>query len=111
VDGMASTIYQRFRRDVGLAADDIAGLPDEDIDDLLEEAGESYTAAAAKAAYARVLYLQGKLAAASEEVDYVENESEEDASDRFEHYLKLLTRWEKKLDDVAGVNVAIFEVY
>lgn len=108
---MASTVYQRFRRDVGLDADDTTTLPDSDIDDLIAEAGETYTAAAAKAAYARVLYLQGKLATSSEEVDYTQNESQERAGQKFEHYRRLLKFWEEQLAAVGGGKHAIFEVY
>lgn len=107
---MASSIYQRFRRDVGLDPDDTTTLPNAEIDDLLAEAGETYTGVAATA-YGRVLYLRGKLASASEEVDYTQNESQEKASQKFAHWERLLAFWEKQLAAAGGGLPALFEVY
>lgn len=98
---MSTTTYQRFRRDVGLDPDDTTTLPDTDIDDLIEEAGELYTGAAATA-YGRVLYLRGKLAGASSEVDYRQNESQESASQRYGNLEKLLAFWEARVDETAA---------
>lgn len=105
-----TTVYQRFRRDMGLAEDDTASLSDPAIDALLEEAGETYTGTATISAYARVLYLRGKLSSASSEVDYTQNESQEKASQRFDHWRDLLAFWEGRLV-VAGPGVGAASVF
>lgn len=101
---MTTTVYQRFRRDVlgPDSADDDTTLPDDAIDDLLDEAEETYSVAKAQAAYGRVLYLRGRLAALAEETDYRIAETQESAGDAYEQVEKLLARWEGIL---AAVNV------
>lgn len=107
---MATTAIQRLRRDVGLALDDTASLSNADAQDLLDEAAEVYSGAAADA-YARILYLRGKLASSSEEVDYTQNESRESAGQKFGHLERLLQFWESELANAGGVGAAIFKVY
>lgn len=108
---MTTTAYQRFRRDVGLDEDDTASLSDPAIDNLIEEAGELYSGAAANS-YGRVLYLRGRLASASTEVSYRQNESQESASDRFDHWRALLEYWEARTDQAAaGAGIGAAAVF
>lgn len=110
---MTTTAYQRFRRDVlgPDDADDTATVSDAAIDDLIEEAGDTYTGAAATA-YSRVLYLRGKLAEMSDEVNYTQNETREEAEARFRHYQELLAYWETRTDqDAAGAGIGAATVF
>jgi hypothetical protein len=90
---MAYTVNQRFRMDVGFAPDDTLSLPDEQIEDAYERAGSLYTAAATVDAAARVIVLEQLYAAAVTSTDYTQNNSTEKASQLFDHYGKLLDKW------------------
>ena len=97
---MATTDAQkaRLRRDTGTNA---TSLPDDDIDDIFDEAAETYTDATTAAAYTRVLVLQGILADSAKLVNYRQNESQENMSDVFKHVQALLNVWEEKTDEAA----------
>lgn len=84
----------RLRRDTGT---DETSLPDEDIPDLYAEAGESYANELAQEAYVRVLVLRGLLASSAPLTDYTQNNSQESASDVFDHTQELLSYWEQQL--------------
>ena len=104
-----STATQRLQRDVGATE---AELSTAAAQAYLEEAAETYTAGSAAAlAYARVLVLQTFLASAADEVDYVENESQEKASQKFAQWKSLLAYWQKQVAAGGGVLPALFEVY
>lgn len=97
---MATTDAQkaRLRRDTGTNA---TSLPDDDIDDIFDEAAETYSDGATAAAYTRVLVLQGILADSAKLVNYRQNESQENMSDVFKHVQALLNVWEEKTDEAA----------
>ena len=98
---------QRLRMDAGLAATDTTSLPDETIDAIFVEAGESYTDAASLVAATRVITLRRLRAQAASAVDYTQNNSTEKASQRFAHLTTLLGEWQAKLDEaVAGTRSA-----
>jgi hypothetical protein len=104
-----STATQRLQRDVGATEET---LPTVTAQAYLDEAAESYAAGSTAAlAYARVLALQGFLASAADEVDYVQNESQEKASQKFENWRRLLLYWQGQVTASGGVSPAIFEVY
>lgn len=84
----------RLRADIGANE---TSLPTTEADDIFSQAGESYTAAAAIEAYARVIAIQRLLASSAKLATYRQNQSSENASDVFDHLDKLLTRWEKNL--------------
>lgn len=99
------TERQRLRLDLGLAADDTTSLPDATIDDIFDEAGESYTDASSLLAATRIITLRRLRAAAASAVDYTQNNSTEKASQRFAHLTTLLAEWQAKLDEaVAGAR-------
>lgn len=101
---MATTLeQQRFRLDLGFGADDTTSLPNATIDALFVEAGESYTDAASILASTRVLYIGRLLIQAAAEVDYTQNNTQEKASQRYDHLRLELARWQKKLDDAIAV--------
>lgn len=105
---MATTAADRLRRDIGASA---AALSDEDVANLLAEAGETYSDAATAATYARVLALQGILANSAKLTSYKQNESTENLSDIFKHLKELLKLWEDKVTDAvaaAGSGAARF---
>lgn len=97
---MATTDAQkaRLRRDTGTNS---TSLPDEDIDDIFDEAAEIYTDTATIAAYTRVLVIQGLLADSAKLATYRQNESQENLSDVFKHLQQLLTHWQQETDDAA----------
>lgn len=86
----------RLRRDTGT---DETSLPDSDVQDVFDEAGESYTDAATIAAYTRVLTIQGLLSSSAKLATYRQNESTENLSDIFKHLKDLLKVWEDKTTD------------
>ena len=90
---MPYTQYQRLRVDVGFAPDDTLSLPDEQIDDAYERANLLYTATTSVEAAARVIVLEQLYAAAVTSTDYTQNNSTEKASQLFDHYGKLLDKW------------------
>ncbi len=104
-----SIATERLQRDVGATE---ATLSTDAAQAYLDEAAESYTAGSTAAlAYARVLALQAFLAAAAEEVDYVQNESQEKASQKFAQWKSLLAYWQKQVTAGGGTPAALFEVY
>lgn len=77
----------RLRADLGLAID-------ADVDDLFEEAEESYTAGSSLAyKSARLIGIDRLLIQAAKEVDYQQNESQEKASQRFAQLKALRALW------------------
>lgn len=86
--------YARVRRDVGADED---SLPDEQIDEVWAEAGELYSSETAIAAYARVLLLRGMVILAAKEVDNSVAETEEKASQYYDHLQEQLEYWEGKV--------------
>lgn len=84
----------RLRRDIGAT---VTSLSDDDADDIYTEAGEEYTDADSIKAYTRVLAIQGLLASSAKLADYTQNQSAEKQSQVFDHLMKLLALWEKKL--------------
>src|SRR5690606_23593749 len=93
---------QRLRLDIGLAANDLASLDEGDAQDILDEAGESYTDAASIHAASRVIALRRLRAQAASAVDYQQNNSSEKASQRFAHLTALLNEWQGKLDEAVS---------
>lgn len=89
---------QRLRLDLGLEADDEYSLPAASIDQIFEEAAESYTSAASIHAYARVIAIRRLRMQAAAQVDYTQNNSTERASQRFAHLEKILAEWQAELD-------------
>lgn len=86
----------RLRRDTGT---DATSLPDEDAEDIFDEAGERYTDAGTASAYARVLVIQSLLSGAAKMTSYRQNESEEKLGDVFKNLQALLKVWEAKTSD------------
>lgn len=107
---MPTTAIQRLREDVGFDKDDTTSFSDPDAQDVLDEAAEEYSGKAANA-YARVLKLRRLLAPKAEETDYVQNESQEKAGQKFAHWQRLLEFWEKQLAAAGGGLPAVFKVY
>jgi hypothetical protein len=100
--------YQWLRTDVGLAPDDIVTLPDAQAEDNFTRAGVVYPDPAnpngAQDAYTRVITIEQLYAAAVTSTDYRQNNSQESASQLFDHYKLLLDLWNGKLSNaVAGV--------
>jgi hypothetical protein len=93
---------QRLRLDLGLAADDTTNLPDETIDDIFDEAGESYTDAASIKAATRVIALDRLLIQAASQVDYTQNNTTEKASQRYTHLSQERAKWQGRLDEAIG---------
>lgn len=89
---------QRNRLRADLDANE-ASLPDAEIDDIFDEAGESYTDAAAIKAETRVIAIRRLLASSAKLVSYRQNNSQESASDVFAHLKQLLSLWQDQLDD------------
>lgn len=90
---------QRLRLDLGLSASDTTSLPDATIDALFVEAGETYTDAASLIASTRVIAINRLLIQAASDVDYVQNNTQERASQRHAMLEKELLKWQAKLDD------------
>jgi hypothetical protein len=101
---MAYTQYQRHRVDVGFAPDDTLSLPDEQIEDAYDRAALLYTDTASVEAVARVIVLEQLYAAAKTSTDYTQNNTTEKASQLFDHYEKLLDKWNAAL--TKAINVA-----
>lgn len=100
---MASdTDYKRLRLDLGLAATDTTSLPDATAEDIFDEVEESYTDAASIHAATRVIAIERLLMQASADVDYVQNNTQEKASQRAIALEKRLIDWRKKLIDAVG---------
>lgn len=95
--------YQRLRVDVGFAPDDSASLPDAQIDDAYYRAGLLYTGTPSVDAAARVIVLEQLYAAAVTSTDYTQNNSTEKASQLFDHYGKLLDKWNAALTKAVSV--------
>jgi hypothetical protein len=85
--------------DLGFGPDDTTSLSDAAADALFVEAGESYTDAASIHAATRWIYIDRLLMQAAAEVDYTQNETQEKASQRWDHLNTLWLRWRKRLDD------------
>lgn len=101
---VTQTQIDRLRRDVG---GDETSLPDETVQDIFDEAEETYSDAASALAQTRILALQGLLASAAKMADYTANESSEKRSQVYSNLSKLLDLWQKRLDDaVADADVA-----
>lgn len=86
----------RLRRDTGTTE---TSLPDEDIQDIFDEAGEKYSDSATAASFARVLVIQSLLSNAAKLHSYKANESSENLSDVFKNLQALLKVWEGKVSD------------
>lgn len=95
---------ERLRADIGA---DATTLPDVEADDIFDEAGESYTDAAAMTAATRVIAIRRLLASASKLVSYRQNNSQESASDVFKHLRELLDLWQGELDDAVAAGSAV----
>jgi hypothetical protein len=111
--------YQLLRVDVGLAADDIVTLPDAQAQSNFDRAALVYTDPAnpmgAQYAYTRVITIEQLYAKAVTQTDYTQNNSQEKASQLFDHYKALLDLWKGKMSDAiagggSGGGTAIFEV-
>lgn len=94
-----ATALERLRLDLGLAATDTTSLSDVIAQDILDEAGESYSDAASIYAASRVIALRRLRAQSASSVDYTQNNSQEKASQRFAHLGVLLAEWQGKLDE------------
>lgn len=93
------TEQQRLRLDLGLAADDITSLSNENVDAIFEEAGEDYTDTASIKAATRVIAIDRLLMQAASDVDYIQNNSSEKASQRYQHLSREREKWQKRLDE------------
>jgi hypothetical protein len=116
---VALTNYQILRIDVGLATDDTASLPDEQAQANMDRAALLYpdplNPAGAQDAYTRVITIEQLYAKAVTSTDYTQNNSQEKASQLFDHYKALLDMWKGKLSNcvagiAAGGGSALFEV-
>lgn len=99
---MASETYkQRFRRAVGDPGGDNPLFEPDEIDDFFTQADEDYATASdnAKLAYAVMLGFQSLQTLYVTQVDYTANSVSEKLSDVFDHYEKLIKKWEAKLTD------------
>jgi hypothetical protein len=97
---MSAPIYtelQRIRMACGFKPDDTASLPDEQIQDALDRAGERTSDPTVQRIAATVLVLEQLYAEAVTATDYTQNNTQEKASQRFDHYGKLLDKWNKAL--------------
>lgn len=93
------TDYQRLRLDLGLDIDDQVALSDAKAELIFDEVGESYTDATSIKAASRVLAIERLLMQATADVDYVQNNTQERASQRYAMLEKELLKWQAKLDD------------
>lgn len=99
---MASETYkQRFRRATGDPGGDTPLFEPDTIDDYFAQADEDYATASdnAKLAYAVILGFQDLQTLYATQVDYTANSASEKLSDVFDHYEKLIKKWEAKLTD------------
>lgn len=111
--------YQSLRIDVGLAPDDVITLPDAQAESNFQRAAVIYpdpnNPLGAQYAYTRVITLEQLYAKAVTQTDYTQNNSQEKASQLFDHYKALLDMWKGKVSDAiagggSGGGTAIFEV-
>lgn len=111
--------YQWLRVSVGLAPDDIVTLPDAQAEANFTRAAVVYpdpsSPMGAQDAYTVVITLEQMYAKAVTQVDYTQNNSQEKASQLFDHYKALLDMWKGKVNDAiagggSGGGTAIFEV-
>jgi len=111
--------YQWLRLDCGLAADDTVTLPDAQAADNFARAATVYpdpnNPAGAQLAYTRVITLEQLYAKAVTQTDYTQNNSQEKASQLFDHYKLLLDLWNGKLTNAAmgitaGGGTALFSL-
>jgi hypothetical protein len=110
--------YERLRVDCGLAPTDVVSLPDAIAEDNFDRAALIYpdplTPYGAQYASTVVLTLEQLYASAVTSTDYTQNNSQEKASQLFDHYGKLLDMWRGKLKGAAmgGATggTAIFQV-
>jgi len=94
---------QRLRMDLGFAAGDTASLSDNTIDAIFLEAGERFTDPASILISTRVISLRRMVMQAANEVDYTQNNSSEKASQRYDHLIRELRRWEGLLEDALSL--------
>lgn len=94
---------QRLRLDLGFAATDTTSLSDANADAYLTEAGERYTDSNSAWAAGRVIAIERMTFSAAAEVDYTQNNTQERASQRFDHLWKMLEYWRKKLADAIAI--------
>lgn len=111
--------YQWLRLDCGLAQNDTGTLPDAQAEDNFDRAALLYpdptNPAGAQFATTRVLTIEQLYAAAVTQTDYTQNNSQEKASQLFDHYGKLLDLWKGKQREAAlggtgSGGSALFEV-
>lgn len=84
--------YARLRLDTGHSS---ASLDDAEAEEVFVRAAEEYTASAVNAG-ARVIALQYLLGSASKLNDYIQNNSDEKASQVFAHLMRLLKVWKEQ---------------
>lgn len=95
---------QRLRVALGLQPNDITSLPDDVIDAIFDEAGETYTDATSIHAATRVIALDRLLIQAASDVDYTQNNTSEKASQRYAMLSKERERWQAKLDEAVAAG-------
>lgn len=95
---------QRLRMDLGFAANDAISLPDETIDAIFVEAGDKFTDPASALIDTRVISLRRMVMQAANEVDYTQNNTSEKASQRYDHLVRELRRWEGLLEDAISLS-------
>jgi hypothetical protein len=95
---------QRLRMDVGFLADDVLSLPDAAVDAIFVEAGERFSDPASIEISTRVITLRRMVMQAANEVDYTQNNTTEKASQRYDHLVRELRRWENLLGDAISAE-------
>ena len=97
----------RFWADTGSTS---AVFDASEVDDIFEEAGETYSTTAAIKAATRVIAIRRLLASSAKLTNYRQNQSSESLSDVFKHLNQLLDLWEGELATAAasGRSVAKF---
>jgi hypothetical protein len=103
---LMATISQIKRLRADLGANETS-LPTSEANDIFDEAGESYTAAAGINAYARVIAIRRLMASAAKLTTYRQNQSSENASDVFKHLKELLTLWEGNLSKISAGSQSV----
>jgi len=86
---------------------DATVLTNDLIDLVYGQAEDDYTTALTITAYAHVLVIEGLLFGAAKEVDYVQNQTQEKAGQRFDHLWKLYPIWTAKLNDAVAANAPL----
>ena len=99
---ITDTIRARMRFALQL---DAATLDNDTIDLVYGMAEEEYTTAATITAQAHILVIEALLFGSAKEVDYTQNQSQERASQRFDHLVKLLPIWKQKLQDAIDADL------